>query len=167
MVFSKSHSVITLSPDFWTRSFHISRRTYQAIHHKSSTESNLDFCFCRFKIATNLGFDKCNRDSSSGVVTFLRFLRPTNRVSSPQYADWLWGSPNPLPNGCRGSCPRGQMVRACSWPHTSMSSSLGATTLREPWPPVLFAPTGLYPELSFSILQIPSLVGPLERHLAI
>ena len=47
------------------------------------------------------------------------------------------------------------------------SSSLGATALREPWPPVLFASTGLYPELSFSILQFPSLVGPLERHLAI
>ena len=47
------------------------------------------------------------------------------------------------------------------------SSSLGATALREPWPPVLFASTALYPELSFSILQSPSLVGPLERHLAI
>ena len=33
----------------------------------------------------------------------------------------------------------------------SSSSSLGATALREPWPPVLFASTGLYPELSFSI----------------
>jgi hypothetical protein len=43
----------------------------------------------------------------------------------------------------------------------------GATALREPWPPVLFASTGLCPELSFSILQSPSLVGPLERHLAI
>jgi hypothetical protein len=30
-----------------------------------------------------------------------------------------------------------------------------ATALREPWPPVLFASTGLYPELSFSILQSP------------
>ena len=48
-----------------------------------------------------------------------------------------------------------------------ISSSLGATALRQPWPPVLFASTGLYPELSFSILQSPSLVGPLERHLAI
>ena len=47
------------------------------------------------------------------------------------------------------------------------SSSLGATALCEPWPPVLFASTGLYPELSFSILQSPSLVRPLERHLAI
>jgi hypothetical protein len=46
----------------------------------------------------------------------------------------------------------------------SSSSSLGATALREPWPPVLFASTNLYPELSFSILQSPSLVGPLERH---
>ena len=35
------------------------------------------------------------------------------------------------------------------------------------WPPVLFASTGPYPDLSFSILQSPSLVGPLERHLAI
>ena len=35
----------------------------------------------------------------------------------------------------------------------SSSSSLGATALREPWPPVLFASTGLYPELFFSILQ--------------
>jgi hypothetical protein len=43
------------------------------------------------------------------------------------------------------------------------SSPLGATALRDPWPPVLFASTGLYPELSFSILQSPSLVGPLER----
>jgi hypothetical protein len=33
------------------------------------------------------------------------------------------------------------------------SSPLGATALREPWPPVLFASTGLYPELSFSILD--------------
>ena len=49
---------------------------------------------------------------------------------------------------------------------SSSSSSLGATALREPWPPVLFASTGLYPELSFSILQSSSLVGPLERHLA-
>jgi hypothetical protein len=48
-----------------------------------------------------------------------------------------------------------------------ISSSLDATALREPWPPVLFASTGLYPELSFSILQSPSLVGPFERHLAI
>jgi hypothetical protein len=48
-----------------------------------------------------------------------------------------------------------------------VTSSLGATALREPWPPVLFASTGLYPELSFSILQSPSLIGPLERHLAI
>ena len=47
------------------------------------------------------------------------------------------------------------------------SSSLGSTALREPWPPVLFASPGLYPELSFSILQSPSLVGPLERHLTI
>jgi hypothetical protein len=38
--------------------------------------------------------------------------------------------------------------------NTSSSSSLGATALREPWPPVLFASTGLYPELSFSILLI-------------
>ena len=50
---------------------------------------------------------------------------------------------------------------------TSSSSSLGTTALHEPWPPVLFASTGLYPELSFSILQSPSLVSPLERHLAI
>ena len=53
---------------------------------------------------------------------------------------------------------------------SSSSSSpplLGATALRQPWPPMLFASTGLYPELSFSILQFPSLVGPLERHLAI
>ena len=50
---------------------------------------------------------------------------------------------------------------------SSSLSSLGATALRQPWPPVLFASTGLYPELSFSILQSPSLVGPLERHLAI
>jgi hypothetical protein len=49
-------------------------------------------------------------------------------------------------------------------PHLASSSSLGATALREPWPPVLFASTGLYPELSFSILPSPSLVGPLERH---
>jgi hypothetical protein len=42
-------------------------------------------------------------------------------------------------------------------------SSLGATALRESWLPVLFASTGLYPELSFSILQSPSLVGSLER----
>jgi hypothetical protein len=34
---------------------------------------------------------------------------------------------------------------------SSSSSSLGATALREPWLPVLFASTGLYPELSFSI----------------
>jgi hypothetical protein len=47
------------------------------------------------------------------------------------------------------------------------SSSLGATALREPWPPVLFASTGPYPELFFSILQSASLVGLLERHLAI
>jgi hypothetical protein len=47
------------------------------------------------------------------------------------------------------------------------SSSLGATALRRSWLPVLFASTSLYPELSFSILQSPSLVGPLERHLAI
>jgi hypothetical protein len=47
------------------------------------------------------------------------------------------------------------------------SSSFGATALRQPWPPVLFASTGLYPELFFSILQSPSLVGPLERHLTI
>jgi hypothetical protein len=33
------------------------------------------------------------------------------------------------------------------------------------WTPVLFTFTGLYPELSFSILPSPSLVGPLERHL--
>jgi hypothetical protein len=50
---------------------------------------------------------------------------------------------------------------------SSSSSLLGATALREPWPPVLFVSIGLYPELSFSILQSPSLVGPLERHLAI
>jgi hypothetical protein len=31
------------------------------------------------------------------------------------------------------------------------SSSLGATALHEPWPPVLFASTGLYPELFFCI----------------
>jgi hypothetical protein len=49
----------------------------------------------------------------------------------------------------------------------SSSSSLGVTALREPWPPVLFASTGLYPELSFSILQSPFLVSPLEHHLAI
>jgi hypothetical protein len=30
---------------------------------------------------------------------------------------------------------------------------LGATALREPWPPVLFASTGPYPELFFSIVQ--------------
>jgi hypothetical protein len=40
---------------------------------------------------------------------------------------------------------------------TSSSSSLGDTALREPWPPVLFASTGLYPELSSSILQSPYL----------
>jgi hypothetical protein len=50
---------------------------------------------------------------------------------------------------------------------SSLSSSLVSTALREPWPPVLFASTGLYPALSFSILQSPSLVGPPERHLAI
>jgi hypothetical protein len=61
--------------------------------------------------------------------------------------------------GCSGQ--RSSTVNAPS------SSSLGATALREPWPPVLFASTGLYPELSFSILQSPSRVGPLERHLAI
>jgi hypothetical protein len=43
--------------------------------------------------------------------------------------------------------------------------SLGATALREPWLPVLFTSTGPYPELSFSILQSPSLVGPLDHHL--
>jgi hypothetical protein len=32
---------------------------------------------------------------------------------------------------------------------------------------VLFASTGLYPELSFSIFQSPSLVGPLERKIKI
>jgi hypothetical protein len=47
------------------------------------------------------------------------------------------------------------------------SSSLGAIALHVPWPPVLFASTGLYPELSFSILQSPSPVGPLERSLTI
>jgi hypothetical protein len=47
------------------------------------------------------------------------------------------------------------------------SSSFGATALREHWPPMLFVSTGPYPELSFSILQSPSLVRPLERHLAI
>jgi hypothetical protein len=50
---------------------------------------------------------------------------------------------------------------------SSSSSSLGATALHEPWSPVLLASTGLYPKLSFSILQSPSLVGPLEGHLAI
>jgi hypothetical protein len=35
------------------------------------------------------------------------------------------------------------------------SPSLGAAALREPWPPVLFASTGLYPELFFSIFQSP------------
>ena len=58
-----------------------------------------------------------------------------------------------------------QRWKQSSW--AKNSSSLGATALREPWPPVLFASTGPYPELSFSILQSPSLVGPLERHLAI
>jgi hypothetical protein len=58
-------------------------------------------------------------------------------------------------------------VKLSSLSSSSSSSSHGATALREPWPHVLFASTGLYPELSFSILQSPSLVGPLERHLAI
>jgi hypothetical protein len=49
---------------------------------------------------------------------------------------------------------------------SSSSSPLGATALRERWLPVLVASTGLYPRLSFSILQSPSLVSPLERHLA-
>jgi hypothetical protein len=40
---------------------------------------------------------------------------------------------------------------------------LRCTALHEPWPPVLFASTSLYPRLSFSILQSPSLVGPLEH----
>jgi hypothetical protein len=34
---------------------------------------------------------------------------------------------------------------------SSSSSSLGATALSEPWPSVLFASTGLYPELFFFI----------------
>jgi hypothetical protein len=51
--------------------------------------------------------------------------------------------------------------------HHHHHQSLGATALREHWPPVLFASTGLYPELSFSILQSPSVVGPLKRHLVI
>jgi hypothetical protein len=38
-----------------------------------------------------------------------------------------------------------------SFIHPSLSSPLGSTALREPWPLVLFASTGLYPELSFSI----------------
>jgi hypothetical protein len=49
---------------------------------------------------------------------------------------------------------------------SSSSPPLGATALREPWPPLLFASPGLYPELSFSILQSLSLVSPLEHHLA-
>jgi hypothetical protein len=49
---------------------------------------------------------------------------------------------------------------------SSSSSSLGTTALRQSWPPVLLASTGLYPEISFSTLQSPPLVGPLERHLA-
>jgi hypothetical protein len=48
----------------------------------------------------------------------------------------------------------------------SIHSSLGATALREPWLPVQFASTGPCPELFFSVLPSPSLVGPLERHLA-
>jgi hypothetical protein len=36
----------------------------------------------------------------------------------------------------------------------SSSSSLGATALREPWPPVLLASTGLYPDFSFSMCPI-------------
>jgi hypothetical protein len=69
------------------------------------------------------------------------------------------------------SAGRPRKVRFNCWkmadmllPRTSSSSSppppppppLGATALREPWPPVLFASTGLYPELSFSILQSPT-----------
>jgi hypothetical protein len=50
---------------------------------------------------------------------------------------------------------------------SSSSPPLGSTARREPWPPMLFASTGLYPEISFSILQSPSLADPLERHLAI
>jgi hypothetical protein len=50
---------------------------------------------------------------------------------------------------------------------TTTTTTTTTTALREPWPPVLFASTGLSPELSFSILQSSSLVGPLERHLAI
>jgi hypothetical protein len=40
--------------------------------------------------------------------------------------------------------------RGASSLSSSSSSSLGATALREPWPPVLFASTGPYPELFFS-----------------
>jgi hypothetical protein len=64
-------------------------------------------------------------------------------------------------------CTHAKEPKPESQPYGSSSSSLGATALREPWPPLLFASTRLYPELSFSILQSPSLVGPLERHLAI
>jgi hypothetical protein len=60
-----------------------------------------------------------------------------------------------------------QHKNICGYMCSSSSSSLGTTALREPWPPLLFASTGLYPELFFSILQSPSVVGPLERHLAI
>jgi hypothetical protein len=34
------------------------------------------------------------------------------------------------------------------------SSSLGATTLRGPWPPVLFTSTGLYPELNYRGIKV-------------
>ena len=52
------------------------------------------------------------------------------------------------------------------WQASSLSATreIPASYVR---PPVLFASTGLCPELYFFILQSPSLVGPLERHLAI
>jgi hypothetical protein len=42
---------------------------------------------------------------------------------------------------------------------------LGSTALHEPWPPVLFVSTRLYPGLFLSILQSPSLVDLLEHNL--
>jgi hypothetical protein len=39
-------------------------------------------------------------------------------------------------------------IKVCHSSSSSSSSSRGATALREPWPPVLFASTGLYPEPS-------------------
>jgi hypothetical protein len=64
-------------------------------------------------------------------------------------------------------CISAEGMSSSSSSSSSSSPPLGATALREPWPPVLFASTGPYPELSFSILQSPYLVVPLERHLAI